>query len=87
MEPSSEHVARTVGFGREFEFVAEVTSPVHGGYAVSRAYGHTEWGALMRARAAAAGRLIFRRRRSGFYPGGFDHLTPSTPASFRLGFA
>lgn len=83
-----EVVSRTVGFGHEHEYVAEVTrQTLEGGLATVREYGHTAWGAMMRARSTAASRLTSRRRRAGFYEGGFEYLSGSTAATFRLGFA
>jgi hypothetical protein len=83
----STHVARTVGFGREFEFVAEVTAEVMTGeIIVVKEFGHTEWGALARAESAAAGKLTARKRRAGFYSGGFEYLTGTSPATFEFGF-
>ena len=85
---SASHVSRTVGFAREFEFVAEVTAEViGGGLVVIREYGHSEWGALARAESSAASRLVARKRRAGFYEGGFEFLDESRHhAEFGFGF-
>lgn len=85
---TGEVVTRTVGFGTEFPFVAEVTKEVaYGGFVTVKAFGLTEWGALARAKAEAAGKLTARKLRTGFYVGGFDFRTGTTPATFGFGFA
>lgn len=80
-------VSRSVGFGREFEFVAEVTTATaDGGVVTVREEGATEWGAMEAARMAAARRMHARRRRTGFYAGGFVWRTGSMKAGFAFGF-
>jgi hypothetical protein len=79
-------VSRTVGFAQSFEFVAEVTTEVSGGFVTVREFGHTEWGALARAESSAASKMHARQRRTGFYEGGFEYRTPCFSASFKFGF-
>lgn len=84
----AEFVTRTVGFGQEHEFVAEVTKhTLEGGLTTVREFGQTAWGALERARATARAKLHARQRQTGFYVGGFCWRTPTYGASFHLGFA
>jgi hypothetical protein len=80
-------VKRTVGFGNDFAFSAEVTfQTASGDVATVTEYGHTEWGAMARAKAKAAVTFTARKLACGFHADGFRDYTRNA-ASFRVGFA
>jgi hypothetical protein len=81
------YVGRSVGFGREFEYEAELTVRASdGGLRTVTEGGHTREGAMMRAKSAARSVLHSRRRATGFGAEGF-RTGSGGKASFRVGFA
>jgi hypothetical protein len=78
-------VKHAVGFAPSFEYVAEATVQAQDGFVTTREGGHTEDGALARARSAANARVTARKRCCGFVADGFR--TEGTRAAFGFGFA
>lgn len=78
-------VHRAVGFAPSFEYVAETTVVGQDGFVTTREGGHTEAGAMARAKSAATRRFTGRRRACGFTAAGFR--SEDTGAAFAVGFA
>lgn len=79
-------VKRTVGFVKDFAFTAEVTFTTALGTTVTvRDEGHTEWGALERAKAKARATLTGYKRAVGFSGEGYRD-TERNGAAFAFGF-
>lgn len=78
-------VKKAVGFAPSWEYVAEATVMGQDGFVTTREGGHTEAGAMARAKAAANARFTGRKRACGFTAEGFR--AGDTAAEFAFGFA